>query len=337
MGTLLRRTRPKSKLHYARTADDWKIALHRYEPRAHVRSGQAPILMCHGLGANRYNLDAPGRLSMARWLCERGYDCWVIELRGAGYSSKPKLYNRKRFDWTFDDYVHRDIPAALTRIFEISGHEQVHWIGHSMGGMVGYAYLMTHESDALRSLTTIASPSFKYTNHPVLNRVVHFRKLLHLLPKVPYGKPLGMMLVPWMPLFKPTVGRMFGNPRNLSTFALQQLVVMTPTDLPPSLIVQFGDWYAGQGFTDRYESVDFYRHLDRIQVPSLILSGAADTLTPAEDMRYVFDSIGATDKRFINFGKACGCREDYGHIDLVLGRHATDEVFPHILDWVDTH
>lgn len=337
VGALLRRNRPRSKLFFARTADGWKIALHRYEPRANARTGQAPVLLCHGLGANRYNLDAPGRLSMARWLCKRGYDCWVIELRGAGRSSKPKLYNRKRFDWTFDDYVHHDIPAALARIAEISGHKQVHWVGHSMGGMVAYAYLMTHDNDVVRSLTAIASPSFAHTAHPVLDRVVHLRKLLYMLPKIPYGKPMGMLLVPFMPFFKPTFGRLFGNPKNLSTRDLQRLVVVTPTDLPPSLIIQFGDWYAGRGFTDRYRSVDFYRSMHRIDVPSLIIAGTLDSLTPPEDMRYVFDNIGAEDKRFIAFGKDSGCQEEYGHIDLVLGRHAAEEVFPHVLDWLDTH
>ena len=49
-------------------------------------------------------------------------------------------------------------------------------------------------------------------------------------------------------------------------------------------------------------------------------------------------SDGAEDKKPQLFGKASGCRFDYGHIDLVLGRWAADEeIFPHIHNWLDSH
>ncbi|MEZ4327663.1 MAG: hypothetical protein R3B40_20760 [Polyangiales bacterium] len=36
------------------------------------------------------------------------------------------------------------------------------------------------------------------------------------------------------------------------------------------------------------------------------------------------------DKRYQIFAKAEGDRADYGHADLLIGRHAADEVFPEI-------
>ena len=44
--------------HFGRTADGWTIALHRRRAAVHV-PGRLPVLLCHGLGANRFNLDAP--------------------------------------------------------------------------------------------------------------------------------------------------------------------------------------------------------------------------------------------------------------------------------------
>lgn len=332
----LRASAPKAKKFHAKTADGWKIALHRYEPRGPRLENQAPVFLCHGLGANRYNLDAPGRLSLARWLCEQGFDCWVVELRGAGRSSRPHMLNRLRYDWTFDDYVQRDIPAALNLVRKKTGSHRVHWVGHSMGGMVAYAYLMTQDQSRLRSLTAIASPSFARIAHPIMDRIVRFRKLLRLLPRLPYTSA-GFLLVPLMPLVKETVGHIFGNPRNLRTRDLAKLVVLTPTDLPTSLIMQFGDWWADKGFCDSYNNINYARNLHRITTPSLIMAGAVDYLTPPPDLEYVFDNLAATDKRMMTFGRANGCRHDYGHIDLVLGHRARLEVWPHILDWLRNH
>ena len=63
-----RKPRPGVERHYARTEDGWEIALHRFPNDGAVRAGRSPVLFCHGLGANRYNLDAPGSLSLARWM-----------------------------------------------------------------------------------------------------------------------------------------------------------------------------------------------------------------------------------------------------------------------------
>ena len=295
------------------------------------------MLLCHGLGANRYNLDAPGQLSLARWLCKQGFDCWVIELRGAGDSSRPRLTNRLRYNWTFDDYVNHDLPAALAEIRKQTGEEQVHWVGHSMGGMLGYAYLIRQNPSQVRSLTAIASPSFSKLGNRLFDRIVGFRKLVEKLPKLPY-QHTGVFLVPGMPLFKETFGRLFGNPRNLSTTALMKLVVLAPTDLPTTLLSQLADWYSEDGgFRDAYGNINYCSELHRIQAPALVLAGAGDQLTPPEDLEFVFDRLGSPDKEFMLLGQNMGCRHDYGHIDLVLGKHAPSEVWPHILNWISEH
>jgi len=330
------RKKIKAQLFYAETVDGWKIALYRYLPKDGGIEGQAPVLLCHGLGANRYNLDAPGRLSLARWLVGKGFECWVVELRGAGKSTRPTLFNDKKFNWNFDHYVKCDIPAALTLIQQTTGKDQVHWIGHSMGGMVAYAYLMTHDPAPIRSIVAIASPSFAHVAHPLIDRLTPLRRILKYLPRIPYAGA-SALLVPVMPLFKPTLGRLFANPKNMRTIDLQCLVAMVPQDLPLSLLGQVLDWYADKGFVDDYKRLEYFRELGRIETPALIMSGACDRLTPPDDLRYVYDQINSSDKKFMLFGKETGCHHNYGHIDLVLGKHVHDEVFPHIHRWLAKH
>src|SRR5688572_14434547 len=128
--------------HWAYTRDGVSLALYNYRP-AKLEPHRCPVFLCHGMSSNRCDLDYPsGEQSLAKYLAKSGHDVWVVELRGAGRSTKPRfLWSRLRYDWVLDDYVVHDIPAALTRVLEITGRPAVHWIGHSMGGMLAYPFL----------------------------------------------------------------------------------------------------------------------------------------------------------------------------------------------------
>ena len=125
---------PRPRLYTTRTHDGWRLALHRYAPAA--RAHATPVMLCHGMGSNRWDMDGPGRLSLARYLVRRGYDVWVIELRGAGRSMRPHWWNDKRYDWRFEDYVQHDSRAALRTVLHETGARQVHWVGHSTSGFI---------------------------------------------------------------------------------------------------------------------------------------------------------------------------------------------------------
>jgi len=144
-------------LSYTRTHDGWRLALYRYTPQR--RTHQTPVLLCHGMSSNRWDMDGPGRVSLARYLVKRGYDVWVVELRGAGRSTRPTWWNGKRYDWRFEDYVQHDGPAALRKVLRETGARQVHWVGHSMGGMIAYALLMSPVHHKIASAVTLGSPT----------------------------------------------------------------------------------------------------------------------------------------------------------------------------------
>src|SRR5579859_6558111 len=64
------------EIHFASASDGWRLAVVRYRPApangTPVRP--SPVLLIHGLGANRYNLDLTDELSLARFLAARGHD-----------------------------------------------------------------------------------------------------------------------------------------------------------------------------------------------------------------------------------------------------------------------
>ncbi|MFB6347350.1 MAG: alpha/beta hydrolase, partial [bacterium] len=118
------------ELHYATTDDGIDIGLWRHRAD---RKDADPVLVVHGLGVNHRHMDLDGPCSVAKHLQSRGYDCWVVVLRGRGVSETPDQ------SWNFDDFAQRDLPAAIDYVLEETGRDELHWVGHSMGGMLYYA------------------------------------------------------------------------------------------------------------------------------------------------------------------------------------------------------
>src|SRR4051812_38300150 len=59
----------------ATCADGWRLAIAHFRPAQ--PSARAPVILCHGLGANRWNLCLPGRHSVAGFLRARGFEVFV--------------------------------------------------------------------------------------------------------------------------------------------------------------------------------------------------------------------------------------------------------------------
>ena len=111
---------------YAPTEDGWRLALIHWRGAGpgHGPLRRYPVLMVHGLGSNRLNLDLDERYSIAQAAARRGFDAYVLELRGAGLSRAPHGEDRSRFQWGFSDYRERDLPAAIATVLERSGRDR---------------------------------------------------------------------------------------------------------------------------------------------------------------------------------------------------------------------
>ena len=332
-----REQRPRR--YHARTHDGWQLALYRYLPAK--RSHRTPVLLCHGMSSNRWDMDGPGDISLARFLLQHGYDVWVVELRGAGRSTRPTWWNGKRYDWRFEDYVQHDAPAALRKVLRETGARQVHWVGHSMGGMIAYALLMTPMHHKIASAVTLGSPTMSDVGHPVLDFGLPYRGMLRLLPtRVPIGT-LARLGAPFAPLLArrldASISELGWHEGNADLRLLWTLMLTAVDDLPASLLREFARWYETKAMSDRYGMFDFTEHLERISTPILIIAGSKDGLTPPRDLEHVYQRIGARDKAFRIIGKEDGFPRDYSHADLILGLHAPTDVYPVILRWLDEH
>ena len=125
------------------------------------------------------------------------------------------------------------------------------------------------------------------------------------------------------------------RPENLDPAVLRFMMRRGVADLPRSLLSQFARWYEAKQMSDRYGLFLFSDHLERVQAPMFIIAGSEDGLTPAVDIERVYDRIGSEDKTLFVAGREAGLEHDYSHVDLVLGRHAPEEIYTRVGDWLD--
>lgn len=106
--------------------------------------GDGPALfLIHGIGAAR------NTWRKAMPLLTRHFKVVSYDLRGHGVSPMPKG------EFGLDDLV-----ADLERLREITGIEQAHFAGHSLGGMIGPAYALQYP-DRVLSLGLLSSAAFR--------------------------------------------------------------------------------------------------------------------------------------------------------------------------------
>ncbi len=325
--------RPYDEIHFVTTEDGWRLALQRYRPCGEEERN-FPVILSHGLGANRYNLDF-GERSLARYLSMHGYDVWLFDKRGCGMSEQRGFFSRVRYGWNFDDIARFDVPAVIAAVREKTGAAQVHWVGHSEGGLVAYVHLQRPAARReVASLVAIGSPgSFRFQND--LRPLVRFGRWL--TPLVALQGTLAPFLIPWLWLRFLPPGYLTIFPPNVEFRVLCEALVNLVTNVPRGLFGQYVTWITSGTWRSEDGSSDYEAGLGKIDVPVFLIAGSADRIVPPASVELVYERIASTRKRFDIVGKGYGEAEAYGHGDLLVGRNVVAEIFPRIEAWLRAH
>lgn len=260
----------------ARTADGVALALRRFAPRGAARGVAlcTHAMMVHG----RYFHGKDGGFAAA--LAGHGLDVFVLDWRGHGASQPP---HPDAGTWTFDDYVTRDLPAALAGAATAAGcrPDQVAVLGHSLGGLVALAALGTG--------------------------VVAVRRLVLAATSVWLPGPGG----PWrrraMMATYDGVARVLGH-------APIRALRLGSEDEPASYVAQLAGWARTGRWTSR-AGVDYLATLRTISTPTWAVLGAGDPLCRPADAEVLLRRVpGAAPLRVV--GKAHGDALDPDHFTL---------------------
>jgi pimeloyl-ACP methyl ester carboxylesterase len=321
----------EQEIHFFRTGDHWRLACKRYVPAEPL--DVKPIVLCHGLGSNHSTFDLAPEVSLARFLAQEGFDVWSFDLRGHGASARPLLFNQHRYGWSFDDYVLQDVPALLQMIRAQTGFSQVHWIGHSMGGLLLYAYLSRNNNGSIRSGITVGSGLDYSGSSSQFGSLLKWRWLLRMIPALPYGHAAAW-LAPFAGRFQLPPERFLYHPENTSSSVARALLVNNCHAISSPVLHQLATTFTPGGLQWKDDTTRYMDQLGLSDVPVLALAGDRDLQCPVELVERPIAQLKKQGSKVQVFGKEHGCHEHYGHFDLLLGRHVRSEVYPHIVSWL---
>jgi len=309
----------------AETADGWRLALGIRLPRGEGRL--PPVLLVHGLSANRWTLDAGvERFSLASHLARQGFRTFALDLRGHGDSRDAPRHARSR-TWTFDDYVTRDVPAALEAIRRATGEDRVLWVGHSLGAVAGMVACQLHP-ERVAALVSLAGPMSFDAEGPVARYLGW-----GFLVDGRFNRTLARMAAPYAGTVHPVAAEIAVNGRNMDRPVFQRFMANAIEDVPAGVFLQVADWVMRDACCSADRTRDYRAGLAGCRQPALFVSAARDALAPPAVVRKAFDLWGG-EKELVELEVAKGFSADYGHTDLLLGKDAPREVFPAVLGWL---
>jgi pimeloyl-ACP methyl ester carboxylesterase len=313
----------------ARTDDGWNLGVRRYQvPEGADRRGV--VVAGHGFAGSSLIWDLTPATSLARWLSERGWELFAVDLRGRG-GSWPDSGPSKELQWCFEDVVRHDIPAAVELARATAGVDEVAWIGLEMSGQAIYAALVEGTVPAVRAAVTLGSPVLTppeakvpgVSSPPMLRRGgrVLFR---------PGAHHFGPILAA---LRSQQLASSF-RPENVDPLVPARYLAHGVPDESVVLADQFRDWLDHAIMRSRDGGTVWSDRLGEIQVPLLLLAAAADLQRPPASVRDSVHLFSGTSAQFVEVGRAEGFALDYGHDDLVAARTSPREVFPLIEAWL---
>lgn len=346
--------------HWAHTSDNWTIHLLRYKPNT-ISPKRDPVILCHGLSHNNTFWDLAPTVSLARFLQARGYDVWSPSLRGAGQSTKPKLAQLKqlfrlnisvfnpaglanrqpaliRNNWTVDDHIKFDVPAIIEYVQRQTGHKQVHWVGHSMGGMIMFAYLATKTQSDVNSFVGVSPPMvlIRPANDvfEILAQQADFVRIGNIATGTNLRAVFGTLTGG---LIETPIDLLFLNHDNVDPGLLNLFYYSCEEDISPGQLDQLLRFLQTGRFLSHDGHVDYTDQVHKINVPVLQVVGQLDNMAMPGFVAVLHDKLKTRDKQLRIFGKINGYHADYGHDDIIIGKQARTDVFPYIRAWLDKH
>ncbi len=336
---------------YVHTEDDVVLTITRKHPREQTEN-LCPVLCLPGLAETRFVLDQALGRSFVDYLALNGFDVYMAELRGHGKSRHLK----ERYNWNVQTFLDFDVPAFLNKVTEISGSDKVLWVGHSMGGMLYYAYLINaalnrdnpaFDASLVKAGVTIGSPITFDQPSLMLFSLLYKGTFLNRLKFLPTESLSDLLSIIGFALDSPLTTH-FWNYRNMELDnkilylkdGLDNISQGVMRDFIESILT--GDFRSSDG------KINYRENLFLVNTPTLIVGGMEDRMAGPEGLNTIYHNLGSMDKELRIFGLKGYLRRgqslvnmkdhsDYGHVDLTLGIHSKEEVWPYMLNWLRRH
>jgi polyhydroxyalkanoate synthase len=285
-----------------------------------------PLLIVFSMISRSYILDLTPGNSFVEQLLAAGFDVYLLDW---GEPDERDAHNQ------LEDYADDYIPAAVARVLERSGTEELTMVGYCFGGNLALLYAAHHPDAPVRSLTVMATPvDFRHLGPlaavfagggleigDVVNAEgnvppqVVLQGFKALTPTAEVTRYVTLWERLWSDEYVAAYQAMTGWSDDHVPFpgaAARQTVQMLLRD--------------NGMLTDRLSLAGDAVHLRDITVPFLAVRATRDHIVPTAATAPLIDLVGSADKHELAL--------DAGHMGLVVGRTAARTTVPTIIDFL---
>ena len=332
----------KREVHSCRTRDNHTLVMQRclaspttvnHQRKLHKNS----VILCHGFASNRFTFDLNPDVSVPDYLARKGWDTWLVELRGSGSSKNVGDNTHMTPDTAWDTYFthedkddanvffddHVEDCRAMIEYVHFITQKPVHFIGHSMGAMLlqscagGESGQMGHIQSGVSIAGALVMPESAWKNIRWMVPLVVPFKTIHpeYIQKV--LAPMSFRIdSPW--------DELFFHQKNVNHLVARDMFRKNWEPISSTLINQLQTCFDTSGVLTK-DNKAYMSSLSSINFPMLLIAGTVDEQCPASCMEnispYIHDSV------YKLIGKQAGHKEDYGHFDLIVGKNAKSDVW----------
>jgi len=309
-----------------------KFSLRHYETD---RAKGSPVLLVPPLMVTAEIYDMSPDLSAVLWLLSKGYDVWSVDF-GTPDATPEGL------EKTLADHV-LAVSAAVDCIVEKT-QKNVHLLGYSQGGMFVYQTAAFRRCKGIASCITLGSPVDLLRNLPVAVKPSVLSGVLHSAERL-ISRPLEE--VPFLPGWITSIGFKLASPRQELRHFLLMLRLLDDEEalkrMEPTRRFLGGEGFvAWPGPALRNFVEEFVVHnrmvsggfviagrtvsLSDIDVPVLYFRGLRDDFARPRAVSAV--------ERVVPHDEVYGATIDTGHLGLLVGTRAQQDVWPTIDEWL---
>jgi len=343
--------------HDVLTADGWYLTMERI-PRSHdgVPASKGTVLIQHGLLDSSVGvcLNSPTE-SLPFILADAGYDVWLGNNRGNGYSMNNTKYTPQQpqfWAFSFDEMATYDMPAQIAYALAVTGAETLTYIGHSEGTIQAFAGL-TNTSVASKVNLFVALAPVAFVGHvgsKIFQVLAKFDLAFieEMLGQMEFSLPLAIQkFLPGICSIDPTLcefdlALLMGPSVNLNDTRLPYMLTYEPN---PTSVLNMAHW-SQMVRNDKFQKFD-YGPVENTKIygqptppqydlsalpaslPIALFTGGEDYLADPTDVARMMGQLPGTP--YVHF------EPTYAHCDFIWAPDAATRIYPLILQLMKTH
>ena len=290
-------------------------------------AGAEVVVLCPDIGVRPEVFISRGRGGLGLKLAQSGYRVYLVDPWNSSAAS----------DDGFDGVVSVVWPTIMEKVKQIAGGAPVTFVGHGLCGLLPTAAAVAPRGTEIPGMRWVAMGSrfdWRIASPAWLEWLQAWDREERPLPRLTSRT--------FMTGFRPALGgRASSAPPTLSQEGDVVEVMYRfyekglHREPPRAVVADVLRWFATGAMTSRQGWVDYGDGLALVKGSALVVAGMADPVAPPEDVLYVLDRLPASaNARYRLLSRASGHNEEYGHLGMLLSRHAAWDVDRVLLAWL---